>query len=77
MLPQFNDIIGYSEDEVRKMITYYKDENALPEDVTVDRLVELMKPWYDNYCFSEDSLDRKSTRLNSSHDRQSRMPSSA
>ena len=59
MLPQFNDIIGFSEDEVREMITYYKDENALPEDVTVDRLVELMKPWYDNYCFSEDSLEER------------------
>ena len=59
MLPQFNDIIGFSEDEVREMITYYKDENALPEDVTVDRLVELMKPWYDNYCFSSRKLEER------------------
>ena len=59
MLPQFNDIIGFGEDEVRKMITYYKDENALPEDVTVDRLVELMKPWYDNYCFSSRKLEER------------------
>lgn len=59
MLPQFNDIIGFSEDEVREMITYYKDENALPADVMVDELVELMKPWYDNYCFSEDSLEER------------------
>ena len=59
MLPQFNDIIGFSEDEVRKMITYYKDENALPEDVTVDRLVELMKPWYDTYCFSSRKLEER------------------
>ena len=59
MLPQFNDIIGFSEDEVREMITYYKDGNALPADVTVDELVELMKPWYDNYCFSEDSLEER------------------
>ena len=59
MLPQFNDIIGFSEDEVREMITYYKGENALPADVTVDELVELMKPWYDNYCFSEDSLEER------------------
>ena len=59
MLPQFNDIIGFSEDEVREMITYYKDENALPADVTVDELVELMKPRYDNYCFSEDSLEER------------------
>ena len=59
MLPQFNDIIGFNEDEVREMIAYYKDENALPAGVTVDELVELMKPWYDNYCFSEDSLEER------------------
>ena len=59
MLPQFNDIIGFSADEVREMITYYKDENAFPADVTVDELVELMKPWYDNYCFSEDRLEER------------------
>ncbi|WP_199678649.1 AAA family ATPase, partial [Bacteroides sp. AM16-24] len=56
-LPQFNNIIGFSEDEVREMITYYKDEDALPENITVDGLVEIMKPWYDNYCFSEDRLE--------------------
>ena len=59
MLPQFNNIIGFSEDEVREMITYYKDEDALPEDVTMDGLVEIMKPWYDNYCFSEDRLEER------------------
>ena len=58
-LPQFNNIIGFSEDEVRKMITYYKDEDALPENITVDGLVEIMKPWYDNYCFSEDRLEER------------------
>ena len=59
MLPQFNDIIGFNEDEVREMITYYKDEDALPEDVTVDGLVEIMKPWYDNYCFSSRKLEER------------------
>ena len=59
MLPQFNNIIGFSEDEVREMITYYKDEDALPEDVTVEGLLEIMKPWYDNYCFSEDRLEER------------------
>lgn len=56
MLPQFNSIVGFSEEEVREMIGYYKKEGALPDDTTVDSLVEIMKPWYDNYCFSEDSL---------------------
>ena len=58
-LPQFNNIIGFSKDEVREMITYYKDEGSLPEDVTVDGLVEIMKPWYDNYCFSSRKLEER------------------
>ena len=59
MQPMFNSIIGFSEAEVREMIGYYKEEGALPEDVTVDGLVEMMKPWYDNYCFSARKLDER------------------
>lgn len=59
MLPQFNGIIGFSEEEVREMLAYYKDANALPQDVTVDGLVEMMKPWYDNYCFSTKKLEER------------------
>ena len=56
MLPQFNSVIGFSNEEVRQIVTYYKETDALPPDATVDGLVEMMKPWYDNYCFSEDRL---------------------
>ena len=59
MQPMFNSIIGFSEGEVREMIGYYKTEGGLPEDVTVDALVEMMKPWYDNYCFSSRKLDER------------------
>lgn len=59
MLPQFNGIIGFSEEEVREMLAYYKDADALPQDVTVDGLVEMMKPWYDNYCFSTKKLEER------------------
>lgn len=55
MLPQFNSIIGFSDVELREMITYYQESGAILEPT--DQLVEIMKPWYDNYCFSEDSLD--------------------
>ncbi|MEG1564161.1 MAG: ATP-binding protein [Bacteroides sp.] len=51
----FNSIIGFKETELRKMLTYYKEAGALSN--TVDELVETMKPWYDNYCFSEDCLN--------------------
>lgn len=59
MQPMFNSIIGFSEEEVREMIGYYKKEGALPADVTADELVEMMKPWYDNYCFSSRKLDER------------------
>lgn len=54
MLPQFNDIIGFSEDEVRDMLTYYIKEGAITE--TAEQLISIMKPWYDNYCFSSRQL---------------------
>ncbi|MDD2953570.1 MAG: AAA family ATPase [Parabacteroides sp.] len=48
--PSFNGIIGFSEEEVRKMLTYYKEETGFEDEV--DDLLDIMKPWYDNYCFS-------------------------
>ena len=59
MLPEFNSVIGFSMEEMREMVSYYKGEGALPADVTVDGLIETMKPWYDNYCFSSWNLDEK------------------
>ena len=38
---------------------------------------DVLKKWDENKVFAKSMTDRKSTRLNSSHDRQSRMPSSA
>lgn len=59
MLPQFNSIVGFSTDEMRTMISYYKEAGTLPEDTTVDGLMEEMRPWYDNYCFSSRKLDER------------------
>ena len=53
--PRFNALVGFSEAEVRQMLEYYSHHHAYNH--TVDELIEIMKPWYDNYCFSEDSLD--------------------
>lgn len=54
MLPQANNIIGFSEAEVREMIAYYKEGGSITE--TSDNLIDVMKPWYDNYCFSSRQL---------------------
>lgn len=54
----FNNMIGFNEHEVRTLIDYYKNCAVLPH--TTDELIEMMKPWYDNYCFSTESLNEPS-----------------
>ncbi len=53
---RFNDLMGFTEKEVREMLTYYYNEGLITNH-TPDELIEIMKPWYDNYCFNEDCLD--------------------
>ena len=48
--PEFNEMVGFTEDEVREMLAYYS--SVLPFRHSVDELIEVMKPWYDNYCFA-------------------------
>ena len=50
--PDFNEMTGFTEEEVRKMLDYYG--SVLPFNHTTDELIRVMKPWYDNYCFAED-----------------------
>lgn len=52
LAPEFNEMIGFTEEEVRQMLTYYSTNS--PFRHTVDELIEIMKPWYDNYCFAEE-----------------------
>ena len=54
----FNNMIGFNEYEVRDLIDYYKERRDLPH--STDELIEIMKPWYDNYCFSTEALDEPS-----------------
>ena len=54
MDPMFNMMLGFSENEVREMIEYYREVGLI--NVPTDQLITDMKPWYDNYCFAKDSL---------------------
>ena len=49
--PKFNEMIGFTEEEVRQMLTYYSTTSHFNH--TVDELLDIMKPWYDNYCFAQ------------------------
>ena len=53
LTPEFNQLMGFTEEEVREMLTYYSTTS--PFHHTVDELIEIMKPWYDNYCFAQKS----------------------
>lgn len=56
--PIFNNMMGFNEQEVRTLIDYYKSYRELPH--TTDELITIMKPWYDNYCFSIKALKEPS-----------------
>ena len=62
LAPEFNEMTGFTENEVRDMLGYYS--NVLPFNHSVDELIKVMKPWYDNYCFAEEEYG-KTTMYNS------------
>ena len=62
---RFNQMLGFSEDEVRQMIRYYKEVGAIRPELTEDSIVADMKPWYDNYCFAEESYGKEPSMFNS------------
>lgn len=54
--PEFNELTGFTEADVRAMLDYYR--TVVEFHHTTDELIEKMKPWYDNYCFAEESYGR-------------------
>ena len=61
---RFNQMLGFSLEEVREMFTYYKEMGQLPAESDVEWMIEDMKPWYDNYCFSKSALKTQSKVFN-------------
>ncbi len=50
-----NDVMGFSESEIREMLEYYSKETGVFSH-SVDELVEIMKPHYNNYCFASGKI---------------------
>jgi len=59
----FNQVLGFSEPEVRAMLDYYRPLSGT--ELTTDEMVEQMRPWYDNYCFAEKALKTDPKMFNS------------
>ncbi len=62
--PEFNQMLGFSTEDVYEAFNYYKKVGKLSADLDVEKVVNEMKPWYDNYCFSEDALHTQSKVFN-------------
>ena len=61
---EFNQMLGFSTEEVREMFRYYQEVGQIPADRDIERIIDEMKPWYDNYCFSEEALETQSRVFN-------------
>lgn len=53
---QFNEMIGFTNNEVREILNYYATTCAFHH--STDEIIAAIKPWYDNYCFSLQSHER-------------------
>ena len=62
--PEFDEMLGFSTTDVVEMFTYYKEHGSIPVDSDIDAIVNDMKPWYDNYCFAEEALKKKTRMFN-------------
>ena len=51
--PEFNDVLGFTEPEVRGLLALYRERGAFDQDV--DAALAVMREWYNGYRFSEDA----------------------
>ena len=57
--PRFNDMLGFSENDVRTMFRYFQDNGKLRAEADIEAMLEEMKPWYNNYCFAKQCVDKE------------------
>ena len=62
--PAFNQMLGFSTEDVRGMFEYFKSAGKVRPDCDVESVIAEMKPWYDNYCFSKNALQTQSKVFN-------------
>lgn len=64
MNPKFDKMLGFSTEDVRAMLLYYKEAGMLPAESDVEAMITEMKPWYDNYCFAKECLKQEARVFN-------------
>ena len=58
MRSAYNEMVGFTESEVRTLLEYYEKQTGMFQH-SVDELLEIIKPWYNNNCFSSRGLNRQ------------------
>ena len=53
LMPEFNELLGFTEAEVREVLEMYRDLGVFNQDV--EDVLGLMGDWYNGYRFSEDA----------------------
>ena len=51
--PDFNEMVGFTEAEVRRLVETYREHDVFDQDV--DKAMGIMGQWYNGYRFSEDA----------------------
>lgn len=56
---ELNQMLGFSETDVKEMIKYYHSVGMIKGDLKqqTDFIISTIKPWCNNYCFSLDSFE--------------------
>ncbi len=62
--PAFNDMMGFTTPEVKKIIGYYQ-ENGYLTDRPADEIIAEISPRHDNYCFSPEAFQQSAHVYNS------------
>ncbi|MCQ2974758.1 MAG: AAA family ATPase, partial [Bacteroidales bacterium] len=53
---EFNNMVGFTETEVREMLEYYEKETGVFKH-SVDDILNKIKPHYNNYCFNKECIN--------------------
>ena len=64
MNPKFDKMLGFSTEDVRAMLLYYKEVGMMTAEIYVEAMMAEMKPWYDNYCFAKECLKQEARVFN-------------
>ena len=51
--PEFNDMLGFTEAEVRNLLEMYRDHGVFNQEV--EAALDVMREWYNGYRFAEDA----------------------